>query len=104
MKKLFKLQEKFQKQTLNNDIMSMEYLRTQCLALMVELGEFLNETPWKPWKKSKKLNAEKAREELADCWHFLINISLPFFQDFKDLKKEFLKKHEVNNERQEKNY
>ena len=103
MNELFNKQKAFQAQ-LENDVMSMSYLRTQSLALIVELGEFLNETPWKPWKKNKHLDVFKAREELIDCWHFMINISLPFFNDFDDLKKAFNKKHDVNNKRQEENY
>ena len=46
-------------------------------ALIVELGEFLNEMPscFKYWKKTATDNREKALEELADCMHFALSLT-----------------------------
>ena len=50
---------------------TQEYMRTYCLALFVELGEFVNELAWKPWKPDKKVDTAKVKDEFADMLAFL---------------------------------
>lgn len=52
----------------------MEYLRNITLATHVELTEFLQEVPWKPWSKGKmtRVQANKAAFELADVLVFTL--------------------------------
>ena len=50
---------------------NMEYMRVYCLALLVEVGEFVNELAWKPWKPNKKVDIVKLQEEFADILAFL---------------------------------
>jgi hypothetical protein len=59
-------------------------LRTYVLALFVELGEFINETPWKPWRK-KTVHYEDAGEEFADILAFLGVILLLLPEVFPEL-------------------
>lgn len=48
-----------------------DYLRTYSLALFIELGEFINELAWKPWKPGKKVDIAKVQDEFADILAFL---------------------------------
>ncbi|MHA1685204.1 MAG: dUTPase [Candidatus Heimdallarchaeaceae archaeon] len=103
LQNMFELQRKFQKR-LNNDIYSQQFITEQTLCLIVELVEALQNTPWKSWKKNQEFNKHKFREELIDCWHFLINLSLSAGYNSQELYEAFLEKHRINNERQDNNY
>lgn len=49
------------------------------LALEDELHEVLGELNWKPWKKNKKpVDQSKLLAEIADCWHFLLELTMLF--------------------------
>lgn len=53
----------------------MEYLRNIVLATHVELTEFLQEVPWKPWSRDRTMTALdkiKAAEELTDVLVFIL--------------------------------
>jgi dimeric dUTPase (all-alpha-NTP-PPase superfamily) len=52
----------------------MDYLRDVSLATVVEIGEFLNEVPWKPWKPltAQSFDKVKAAEEICDILVFVI--------------------------------
>ena len=56
------------------DLQNTFYLRK--IALFVEIGEVANELKsFKYWKKDKKVNLEKAQEELIDCLHFFLSLA-----------------------------
>lgn len=49
------------------------------LALEDELHEVLGELNWKPWKTSRKeVDFDKLGGEIADCWHFLLELTMLF--------------------------
>lgn len=50
---------------------SKDTLRTYVLAIFVELGEFLQELDWKPWKTKADVDKEKVAAEFADILAFL---------------------------------
>ena len=55
-----------------------EYMRTNTLAAMVELSEFLQELPWKPWKDEGRPDEDAYRRavvELADVLIFVFNLA-----------------------------
>ena len=54
----------------------MQYIRDLCLSLNVEVTEFLQELPWKPWRKLQDQHYDKhaAADELADMMIFIINL------------------------------
>lgn len=57
----------------------MRYLRDQALALIVEVGEVLAETTWKPWATypiDAGINDDAYVKELADVFIFLLNLML----------------------------
>jgi dimeric dUTPase (all-alpha-NTP-PPase superfamily) len=62
--------------TVMTDDERLEYLRFNVLALEDELHEMLNETSWKPWTRGSWINELNALGELADAWHFFLNIML----------------------------
>lgn len=88
---------------IGNDIHSQEYKNQMSLALMCEIHEALGATPWKPWKKQQSYDEKKYKEELVDCWAFLINLTLPVMSP-KELYSKFEEKFKINVERQRKNY
>jgi len=54
----------------------MQYIRDTCLALNIEVAEFLQELPWKPWRPAYRqpCNIDKAAEELVDVIIFALNL------------------------------
>lgn len=102
LEEMFMKQIEFQK-SLGNKF-DQNFISTQTLAAMVELGEFIQETPWKTWKQNQKLNREKAIEELVDVWHFIINLSLAFDLSAEELYMAFMSKNKKNFKRQEDGY
>ena len=49
-----------------------EFVRNYCLAMIVEVTEFMNELNWKPWlTEKKKVDREKLIMEAADILAFL---------------------------------
>ena len=54
----------------------MDYLRDLCLALNIEVAEFLQELPWKPWCDSsgQKNDEYLAGNEAVDIIIFALNI------------------------------
>jgi dimeric dUTPase (all-alpha-NTP-PPase superfamily) len=73
-------------------------------AIFVETGEMLQETNWKSWKKPKKIDEEKFKEEIIDIWHFLANLTIGAGMDAKELHERFNKKFEENLRRQKEGY
>jgi len=53
---------------------TMADVQTQGLACIVEIGEALAETGWKPWASSNHINVEPFRSELIDALRFLMNL------------------------------
>lgn len=98
LEKIFNMQSRRQNK-LGLNVKRQEYLNTMVLALYVELGEFIQETNWKPWRKSK-INEDKAKikEELIDVWHFLINFSLARGMDAEEVYNSFVKKGKIAEE------
>ena len=105
---MFLMQLKFQQDT-KQDIFSQQYYSNMTQALVDETMEALRETNWKPWKRSygQPLDAQQVKcrkEELVDCWHFLINLSLAAGMSADDVHQAFLAKHKVNQDRQKQGY
>jgi dimeric dUTPase (all-alpha-NTP-PPase superfamily) len=78
----------------------MEQIRMNVLALITELTEMLNETGWKPWATSNHLNREAFTSETVDAWHFFMNLMLLGGVTADDLHQGYLRKRQVNVDRQ----
>lgn len=83
---------------------SMEFMRLHTLALQVEIGEALQELPWKPWKKNQKLNSHAFKKELADCQIFLWNLQHGIGLSEKGMRKLISEKIGINHNRQDNGY
>lgn len=113
LEELFKLQIEFQ-ESLGNSISdylsfvilpkNIQILKNQLLALFSEIGEALQEVPWKPWKQNQNFNVSKFRMELIDVFHFLINLFLYSGMDSNDVIKLFKLKNKINIRRQKDGY
>lgn len=76
-----------------------DQIRTYALAMMIEMGEFVQELNWKPWKKDKPLNEERIIDEFADILAFM-GILLVYLDrlgiSMQDLAEGYIKKTNVN--------
>ena len=75
-----------------------------CTAIMHEAMELQRTTNWKWWKTPVKFDEKEAREELIDIWHFLVQASLELNLSPEDILQEYIKKNEINRERQRTGY
>jgi dimeric dUTPase (all-alpha-NTP-PPase superfamily) len=101
---MFQRQKQFQ-ESLGKDIKyNQQFINEMTQALFVEIAESLQETDFKSWKKPKGIDIDKYREELIDCWHFLINLSLAAGMDHIDIYTRFVEKNEINKKRQKDGY
>ena len=69
------------------------YAKELVLALQMEIAEFMQELPWKSWKKvsDQKYDLDRARNELVDVFIFAFDLWNLF--DFpQDLRQEIVKK------------
>lgn len=83
---------------------SQEFLNSNVLAAMVELGEFIQTTPWKYWKKQQSLDREEAKEEMIDVMHFLINCCLALNITPQEFYEMYVRKNDENFNRQKRGY
>lgn len=80
LEKIFNEQEKLdlailkKAQDINHDITMEQRNRQSIIALLIELGEFMNELEtFKYWKQNRKNNTQALMEEFADVMHFMIS-------------------------------
>lgn len=73
-------------------------------AIIHEAVEAQRETSWRWWKQPKEVNKAKIKEECADIWHFLIQLSLEIGLTPEDIYKHYLDKNKENINRQDNNY
>jgi len=105
--KLFMLQKLFQQRLINDG----KYPQTVdgqvgglCTAIIHEAVELQRLTAWKWWKKPQPIDYTKAREELADIWHFVIDLSLVLGMTPELILEEYHKKNLANHQRQDVGY
>ena len=73
-------------------------------AMSQELAELTDSVPWKWWAKYQNFDAQNARVEVVDLFHFLISLSQVLGMSADDLFNAYVKKNEVNFKRQETGY
>lgn len=77
------------------------YIKRQTLHCIDELCEMLHEIPfYKEWKRYDEVNISgmlpKAKEELIDAIHFIINIALGLGMSVDDIYIQFMRKNNEN--------
>jgi dimeric dUTPase (all-alpha-NTP-PPase superfamily) len=81
-----------------------ERISSLATAIVHEAIELQRLTNWKWWKKPIKFDEHQAREELIDLWHFVLQASIELDMTPQDILGEYLKKNQINKERQDEGY
>jgi dimeric dUTPase (all-alpha-NTP-PPase superfamily) len=106
---LFRMQKSLnQRIGVNTDAMSEEdqtrWVLNYCRAMSQEIAELTDSVPWKWWAKYQKFDAQNARVEVVDLFHFLISLAQVLGMSAEDVFQAYLKKNEVNFKRQDSGY
>ena len=73
-------------------------------AMGQEMAELTDSVPWKWWAKYQKFDAQNARVEVVDLFHFLISLAQVLGMSSDDVFNAYVKKNEVNFKRQDEGY
>lgn len=98
LKKIYQEQKTFQKYFFDLETMStkerVNWSKEFILSIHRELGEVLENLPWKPHMKSnyKKIKYEDLGIELIDCFKYLLNLFILWGIEPKEIVKLFFKK------------
>lgn len=83
----------------------IQFIKDMHIALTDEMHELLGEVDWKPWTHGERqINYDGAKKELVDVWHFFMNLMLVLGMSTDDLYKAYMKKRQVNADRQANGY
>jgi len=80
------------------------WLLQYCRALSQEVAELTDCVPWKWWAKCQVFDAQNARVEIVDLFHFVISLAQVAGMSAADVFEAYTKKHQVNLNRQESGY
>ncbi len=81
-----------------------QWVLNYCRAMGQEMAELTDSVPWKWWAKYQKFDEQNARVEVVDLFHFLISIAQVLGMSADDVFQAYVKKNEVNFQRQETGY
>lgn len=73
-------------------------------AMQQEMAELIDSVPWKWWAKYQAFDAQNARVEVIDLFHFLVSLAQTLGMTADDVYQAYLKKNQVNHQRQESGY
>ncbi len=73
-------------------------------AMQQEMAELVDSVPWKWWAKYQQFDAQNARVEVVDLFHFLVSLAQTLGMSAEDVYQAYLKKNQVNHQRQESGY
>lgn len=80
----------------------VRFTKENMLALHRELGELLNELPWKPHRaKNQEYNIDNIQEEMIDCFKYMINLALTWGLTPEKFEELFMKKSQIVKQRYE---
>lgn len=102
-KQMFEMQKELQEKLGNKGLPenNPHLIRMFALGLFAEIGELLQENKsWKEWKTVDKLvNTDGQKKELADCWLFLIDLTLALGYDSEETYELINNKNKIVKER-----
>jgi len=109
LEEIFSLQEKLNERIgVDTKDMSEEERKKWVLnytrAMQQEIAELIDSVPWKWWAKYQEFDEQNARVEVVDLFHFLISIAQVLGMSADDIHSAYLKKNEVNHQRQDSGY
>jgi len=87
-----------------NEEEQTKWLLNYTRAMTQELAELTDSVPWKWWAKYQKFDAQNAKVEVVDLFHFLISMAQVLGMSAEDVFNAYLKKNEVNFKRQDSGY
>lgn len=87
-----------------NEEEQTKWLLNYTRAMTQELAELTDSVPWKWWAKYQKFDAQNAKVEVVDLFHFLISMAQVLGMSADDVFNAYVKKNEVNFKRQETGY
>lgn len=80
LEKIFELQSLLDEKLISerdlSEIKFEEWMQKECLAIISELSELLDEVNFKWWKNKKDVNMDNVREELVDIFHFFVSMCI----------------------------
>ena len=82
----------------------VKWLLQYTRALAQENSELIDSVPWKWWAKYQEFDEQNARVEVVDLFHFIISLAQVLGMDAKDIHDLYMKKNEVNFQRQDSGY
>lgn len=106
---LFRMQKALNERIgVRTDAMSEEdktrWILNYCRAMSQEIAELTDSVPWKWWARYQTFDAQNARVEVVDLFHFLISLAQVLGMSAEDVFQAYVKKNEVNFKRQETGY
>lgn len=109
MDEIFALQEKLNQRigvnmTEMNDDDRTQWILNYIRAMQQELAELTDSVPWKWWAKYQEFDAQNAKVEIIDLFHFLISLAQVMGMTPEDVYQAYVKKNKVNHDRQESGY
>jgi dimeric dUTPase (all-alpha-NTP-PPase superfamily) len=110
LEKLFTLQRRLE-EAIGAKIFDTDHLHPNQLFILLnfvgvitEACEALENTPWKPWKKSMVYKQKEFRKELIDLLHFVFNLCIAADMSPEDIYDMYAEKHKENMRRQKEGY
>ena len=109
LREMFRMQQALNerigvKTTGMDDAQKAQWLLNYCRAMSQEIAELTDSVPWKWWAKYQKFDAQNARVEVVDLFHFLISAAQVLGMSADDIFQTYLKKNAVNFQRQDSGY
>ena len=109
IKELFEKQNELDKLILRSKKVSLsnkELLKSRLIALVAEVGEFLQEeeSTWKYWKDKPRNDREDKLNEVVDILFFYASICNLLGFSSKDIETAYLNKYQINIDRAKKGY
>lgn len=104
LEEIFTWQARFNDQLRENrglHYSASEWIQREAIALMVELGETMEEARYKWWKNPVPIEPDKLHEELIDVLHFFISMCIDAGLDAEGLYQGYLAKNRENFRRQQ---
>ena len=81
-----------------------ERISVLCTAIIHEAVELQRLTNWKWWRKMLEFDENQAKEELIDIWHFVVDASIELGMTPQNILDEYVKKNQINKDRQKNGY
>ena len=87
-----------------NDEERAKWILNYVRAMQQELAELTDSVPWKWWANYQAFDKQNAKVEIVDLFHFLISLAQVMGMSAEDIHEAYLKKNQVNHDRQETGY